>query len=157
MQLYKLAGDLTAWRGFKYYEQKRVLRFEKKDDGVYEGVVAGNDKNPYYVRIDAVDRYACTCSCPFATEYGRICKHMIALSFAAEPADAEVYFSERAIPLLKKEAKRQETDAAIEEYVSSLDKLEMQRLLLELLFARPPELRERFLREHTEFDPSDIT
>ena len=152
MQLYKLAGDLTAWRGFKYYEQKKVLRFEKKGPGVYEGSVAGNDKNPYLVRVDDNDRYACRCTCPFALERGRICKHMIALSFEAEPEDAEVYFRERAIPLLKKDIKRQKTDAAIEEYIAGLDKLELQRLLLELLFERPPELRERFLREHTDFD-----
>ena len=154
MKLYLFAGDITAWRGFKYYEQKKVLSCSKKADGVYEGLVSGNGREPYQVYIDAYSRNSCTCTCPFASSRNRICKHMIALSFEAEPQDAEMYFNERAKPMLEREFRREEEEQALMEYVAGLDKLEIQRLLISLLLDGSEEQFVRFMREHLEIDPS---
>ena len=154
MKIYRLAGELTAWRGFKYYEQKKVLNCKRVGPGVYEGVVSGNGSEPYMVTIDANSRYACTCTCPFADTRGKICKHMIALSFQAEPEDAELYFNEYAKPMLEKELRREQQEYALMEYIAGLDKLETQRILLSLLLDGPEDQFIRFMRENLDIDPS---
>ena len=154
MKLYQQTGRMVAWRGYKYYKQEKVLSCNSTAPGVYEGDVAGKDAT-YHVVVDENSRLGCRCACPYADREGKICKHMIALSFAAEPEDAAAYYEQFALPMLERLRQRELREHAAMEYIAGLDKIETQRLLISMLLDGSPLELDRFLQEHLNISPQD--
>ena len=85
MGLVEIASNNSVWRGMEYYEDKKVIAWEKTGEHTYDGSVSGNKGHTYKVHIDKEHPRKSTCTCPFADGRRVVCKHMIALYFTAEP------------------------------------------------------------------------
>ena len=139
MGLIELASGNSVWRGMDYYNNKKVISWEKIGSGEYDGIVAGNSTTPYSVHINKVHPRKSTCSCPFAEGRRVICKHMIALLFTAEPKAAEDFLKEVEKWEAEEEAREQQHYEDLKKYVRSLSKSELQEQLFDALV----ELEER--------------
>ena len=91
MSIRTLASGASAWRGYEYYTEKKVLSFTQTGGDEYTGQVAGNGPAPYQVKINTAHPRQSKCNCPHADGRRVICKHMVALFFAAFPEEAEDY------------------------------------------------------------------
>ena len=104
MGLIEIASGNSVWRGMDYYENHKVVSWNKSGNSTYEGVVSGSNGDSYNVYIDKLegvvsgsngDSYnvyidklhprKSICNCAFAKGRRVVCKHMIALYFTAEP------------------------------------------------------------------------
>jgi len=85
MGLIEIASSNSVWRGMDYYENKKVISWNKSGDDIYDGIVSGSKGNSYAVHIDKAHPRRSVCNCPFADGRRVVCKHMIALYFTAEP------------------------------------------------------------------------
>lgn len=52
MGILSCASGASAWRGYEYYEAKKVTSWKKINESQYEGEVSGNSLAPYHVKID---------------------------------------------------------------------------------------------------------
>ena len=68
MSILSAASDASVWRGYEYYEKKKVLSWKQTGEHEYEGEVAGSGKKPYHVMIDTEHSRRSTCDCPLAKE-----------------------------------------------------------------------------------------
>ncbi len=91
MGLLNCASRYSVWHGYDYYKNKRVESLIKYSDCDFSGVVKGTKK--YEVKINAEHPRKSSCNCPRANGKRTICKHMIALYFAAFPEEAEKYYN----------------------------------------------------------------
>ena len=136
MSILTAASSASAWRGYEYYTEKRVISAVQSGEDTYEGEVAGRAGAPYRVKINTAHVRRSKCSCPHADGTKRICKHMVALYFTVFPQEAEDYI--RAVEEYEREeeARREEQQRALWAYVRSLSKQELQeelyRVLMEL-------------------------
>lgn len=148
MSLLTCASNASIWRGYDYYEEKKVLGYEKMDDDRYIGIVEGSDHTLYRTIIDVAHPRKSTCDCPHADGKRIICKHMMALFFTVFPKEAEELYNE-AIKYQEEEEHRQEeqTDRIIK-YVQKMKKDALCQALLEVLFDGPEWQLERFVREN---------
>ena len=88
-KLIDAAGENDLLRGINYYERHRVQACEKTGAHTYDGKVSGSEGNIYTVHIDTDEPQNSTCTCPHAQRKDvTVCKHMIALYFAANPDEA---------------------------------------------------------------------
>ena len=133
MGLIELASGNSVWRGMDYYNDKKVISWEKTGSEEYDGIVAGNSVAPYSVRIDKAHPRKSTCNCPFADGGKVICKHMIALLFTAEPKAAEDFLKEVERWEAEEEAREQQHYEDLKKYVRSLSKSELQEKLFDAL------------------------
>ena len=119
-------------------------------DEFFHAVVSGSKKEPYTVTIDLEHLRNSSCTCPHAAGRRVICKHMVAVFFAAFPEEAEKYYAD----VLKAEEEwenyQDELANKLVKYVRALKKQEAQKQLLEVLESGPEWQRERFIREHIE-------
>ena len=132
MSIRTMASGASAWRGYEYYTEKKVLSFTQTGEDEYAGEVSGTGPAPYQVKINTAHVRQSKCNCPHADGRRAICKHMVALFFAAFPDEAEQYEREE-------EARMEDHYAALQSYVKSLSKEELQEQLFEAL----AELEER--------------
>lgn len=140
MGILSLASRASLWRGYEYYTEHKVCSCKQLDADEYEGTVAGSAGALYNVKINTAHARKSTCDCPHAAGRRIICKHMVALYFAAFPDEAQVYrteveerereFEERE---LEREKLRNERYEELKKYVFSLSKEELQEQLLSLL------------------------
>ena len=147
MSLIDLASGASAWRGYNYYKDGKVLRCLRTEEARYEGEVSGSNGEVYRVRLDLEHPRRSECTCPHAAGKRIVCKHQVALYFTAFPEEAEKYYREviEAEEEAERERVRQET--AVIERVRKMKKSELQDALLELLFNGPEWQYERFARE----------
>ncbi|MDD3360802.1 MAG: SWIM zinc finger family protein [Hespellia sp.] len=94
MGLIEVASGNSVWRGMDYYNDKKVLSWEKTGDGTFDGIVSGSENQRYQVHVDKGHPRKSTCSCPFAKGRRVVCKHMIAMFFTAEPQAAVNFLKE---------------------------------------------------------------
>lgn len=139
MSIRTIASGASAWRGYEYYTEKKVLSLSQTGEDEYTGEVAGTAPAPYQVKINTAHVRQSKCSCPHADGRRVICKHMVALFFAAFPDEAERYIEEVEEFEREEEARMEEHCAALRSYVKSLSKKELQEKLFEAL----AELEER--------------
>lgn len=139
MGLIKIASGNSVWRGLDYYNNKKVVSWEKTGSEAYHGIVSGSDGNTYNVQIDKAHPRKSTCNCPFADGRRVICKHMIALYFTAEPKEAKRFLEEVKNWEAEEEAREQQHYEDLKNYVMSLSMSELQERLLNVLV----ELEER--------------
>lgn len=133
MSIRTLASGASAWRGYEYYTEKKVLSLSQTGENEYIGKVAGNDPVPYQVKINTAHVRQSKCNCPHADGRRVICKHMVALFFAAFPDEAEQYIGEVEEYEREEEQRMEEHYAALRSYVKSLSKKELQERLFEAL------------------------
>lgn len=94
MSIRTIASGASAWRGYEYYTQKKVLSLSQTGENEYIGQVAGSDSIPYQVKINTAHIRQSKCNCPHADGRRVICKHMVALFFAVFPNETEQYIKE---------------------------------------------------------------
>ncbi|MDO5431621.1 SWIM zinc finger domain-containing protein [Eubacterium sp.] len=133
MGLIEMASGKSVWRGMDYYNNRKVISWEKTGAEAYSGVVAGSEDNIYNVHIDKAHPRKSTCNCPFADGRRVVCKHMIALYFTVEPKAAEDFLKE--VEEWEAEALEREKQhyEDLERYVKTLSKAELQEQLLSAL------------------------
>ncbi len=87
MSILTVASGQSVYRGYEYYTQNKVLVHTQINDNEFEGFVEGSEEKPYKVRINIAKPKTSACDCPFANGK-RVCKHMVAVFFAAFPEEA---------------------------------------------------------------------
>ena len=133
MSILSNASNASAWRGYEYYQYKKVEYFAQLNDAEYEGTVAGSSGKHYHVKINTEHIRKSECDCPFAHGKRVICKHMVALYFSVFPKEAAQYIKEIEENEREEEAREQEHFAEIEHYVKSLTKAELRDALFNAL------------------------
>lgn len=135
MGLIDLASNKSFWRGVDYYKNENVLSWEKNDNE-YIGVVKGSHNERYKVLVDKVHPKKSKCTCPFATGKRVICKHMLAVYFAAEPKELDDFLAEQ--ERLEKEWEEEEEQRMIEHEQNLMNKAKSMKkadLVEELVLA----------------------
>lgn len=133
MSILSIASNASAWRGYEYYEGKKVLSWEQTGEHEFEGEVAGSEKEPYHVMIDTEHPKKSTCNCPHAEGKKIVCKHKIALFFTAFPKEADRYMAEIEEYEKEEEKREQERYDQIVKYIKSLSKEELRVALTNAL------------------------
>lgn len=133
MGLIEIASGNAVWRGMDYYENKKVISWNKSGDDTYDGIVSGSEGNSYTVHVDKAHPRRSVCNCPFADGRRVVCKHMIALYFTAEPKAAKDFLKQ--VEEWEREEEEREKQHYIElrKYINSLSKAELQERLYNAL------------------------
>lgn len=150
MGLLDIASGKSVWRGYDYYENKRVLSYKLINDKLIEGVVSGSSGAQYNVAVDISHAKRSTCDCPHAEGTRRICKHKVALYFTAFPDAARQFLEDVRAYEEEQEERAERLEGAVIDYVHRLKKRELEELVLALLFAGPDWQFERFVDENIE-------
>ncbi|MCD7846525.1 MAG: SWIM zinc finger domain-containing protein [Oscillospiraceae bacterium] len=148
MGLIECASGASAWRGYDYYREKKVLRIISVGDGVFVATVAGSSTEPYTVTIDVNHPRKSKCNCPHADGKRIVCKHMIAAYFAAFPEKADEFYEDYLQSVKDEEEWEEEVSERLRVYVNSQGKKQLQEIVLELLYDGPDWQYDRFIREH---------
>ena len=151
MSIQTAASGKSAWRGYEYYCDGKVRSVIKLDDTHYGGAVAGSRAELYNVVIDLEHPKRSTCDCPFANGR-RVCKHMVAVFFAAFPEKARQYKAEIDLAIEEEEQYREELPERIEQYVNKLTKAELRDLVLTLIYELPEYEFDRFAQDYIDTD-----
>ncbi|MGC6174579.1 SWIM zinc finger family protein [Lacrimispora sp. 38-1] len=133
MSILSIASNASAWRGYEYYEGKRVISWNQMDKHEFEGTVRGSGKEPYHVMIDTEHPKKSTCNCPHAEGKRIVCKHKIALFFTVFPKEADRYIAEIEEYEREEGEREQEHYDQIVRYVKSLSKEELRTALINAL------------------------
>ena len=133
MSIRTMASGKSAWRGYQYYKENKVLSLSQTGYDEYTGLVAGSSADPYQVTINTEHPRRSKCNCPHADGRRIVCKHMVALYFAAFPDEAKQYMKEVEEAEREEEKRQTEHLAEIRAYVKSLSKKELQDELFESL------------------------
>lgn len=150
MGILNLASGDSCWRGYRYYEEKRVLELRRPDGTHLQARVAGSGAEPYNVTLDLEHIRRSSCDCPLAAGRRVICKHMVSAYFTAFPEEAKKYYAD----VLRAEREWEVEQAALadklERYVRTLKRKDAQDKLLEVLEMAPDWLWDRFVRDYVE-------
>ena len=148
MGLIDIASSASAWRGYGYYKENKVLSINKINENEYEGTVAGSSNEPYSVHIDILHPKRSTCNCPFAEGNKKICKHKVALYFSVFPDEADKYLT--AVEQAEKEAEEYEEQIydLVGQKIQKMKKSELQDALWQVLMDGPEWVFDRFVREY---------
>ena len=148
MGLIDIASSASAWRGYEYYKENKLLSVNKINENEYEGTVAGSSKEPYSVHIDILHPKKSTCNCPFAEGNKKICKHKVALYFSLFPDEADKYLA--AVEQAEKEAEEYEEQIydLVGQRIQKMKKSELQDALWQVLMDGPEWVFDRFVREY---------
>lgn len=147
MSILSAASSKSAWRGYEYFMDDKIQFVKKLDDTHFFGAVAGSEAKPYAVTIDIEHPKRSTCDCPFANGL-KVCKHMVALYFAAFPEEAIKFKAAIDHALEEEEQYREQLPERIEKYINSLNKTELRDLVLNLIYELPEYEFERFVRDN---------
>lgn len=147
MGLIELASGASAWRGYDYYENNKVLSHNKTGENKYAGTVQGNGRK-YDVEINLEHPRSSSCNCPHANGKRIVCKHMVALYFAVFPKDAQRFYKDTVIAQEEEEERQEKLENALIDHVSKMRKADLEEALLQVLFDGPEWQYEQFLREH---------
>lgn len=149
MSLITLASRKSLWRGYEYYKNNHVYYKSNKSATEIEGKVCGSGRT-YTVNIDIEHTRKSKCNCPYADGKRIICKHMIALYFAAFPKEAKDYYNEVIAYEQEQERMEEELEYKIEKYLDTLSKSQLQDLIYDLLYTGPEWQFDKFVNENIE-------
>lgn len=148
MRVVNLASGTSAWRGYEYYTQSKVISYEQIDEGVYIGKVRGSDKNVYDVTLDVAHPRKTQCNCPFANGKRIVCKHAVALYFAIFPDEAVAYKTQIDKEEEEYENWLEELPDRVINYIHKLNKKELQEQLIDIVLNSEQWILDRYIREH---------
>ncbi len=147
MSILTAASSKSAWRGYEYFMENKVQFVKKLDDTHFGGAVAGSGTDPYAVTIDIEHPKRSTCDCPFANGL-KVCKHMVAIYFAAFPEEAIKFKAAIDRAIEEEERYQEELPGRIEKYINRLNKAQLKDLALNLIYELPEYEFERFVNEY---------
>ena len=133
MGLIEIASGDSVWRGMDYYENHKVVSWNKSGDSTYEGVVSGSNGERYNVHIDKLHPKKSICNCAFADGRRVICKHMIALYFTAEPDVVKVFLKQVDEWEHEEEERQKQHLDDLRKYINGLSKAELRERLYDAL------------------------
>ncbi len=133
MSIVSAASGASAWRGYEYFQQKKVLFWQQTGECKFEGAVTGSRKEAYHVVIDTEHPTRSTCDCPHAEGKKIVCKHKVALFFTIFPNEADQYIAEIEACRREEEEREEEHYRQIVKYVKSLSKEELREALIDAL------------------------
>lgn len=133
MSILSIAKYSIIWRGYGYFESKKVLSWNKINGDVFEGEVAGSCPEPYHVTIDTKHPKKSVCNCPYAEGARIVCKHKVALFFTVFPEEAAQYIAQINASEEEEERQAQERYDQIVQYVESLSLKELRAALINAL------------------------
>lgn len=148
MSILSLASAQTVYRGYEYFKGGNVAGMERSSGNTYTGVVAGSNGKRYDVIIDLDHPRKSQCACPHAAGKRIICKHMVALYFAAFPEEAAKYIAELEAYWEEEERQQEQTERRLIAKVESMRKSELQQALLTLLMDGPEWQYNHFIDEY---------
>ena len=148
MSLLSCASNTSAWRGYYYFKDHKVLAHDQIDDGQFMGMVQGSNGELYSTMIDVRHPRKSKCNCPHADGKRIICKHMIALFFTVYPLEAQNFYDEAMRYQEDAEQYAEELQNRVVHYVEHMKKAELQQALLALLFDGPEWQYDRFVRDN---------
>lgn len=153
MSIVSLASTESAWRGYEYWRDKKVVCFTKNSDESYSGVVSGSDGKQYQVMIDLAHPRKSSCTCPHAAGRQIICKHKVALYFSVFPDEAEEYFRQWKdewddIEDVEEEDEWDEREFRVLQRIQHMRRDELQQALCQLLFDGPAWQFDQFIEEY---------
>ena len=150
MAFYDSASAKSLWRGYDYYCEGKVARFEVRSDHEIVGHVQGSDGAEYEVSIDVDHPRRSTCNCPFADGRRVVCKHMVALYFTSVPNSEDDFLADMEQRERDYEAQeeryREERLAEITASVKAMSAKEARERLIELLYQ--DFLRDRYRNDY---------
>ena len=114
-----------------YFMPRPLLFCIKSEKSVCYSVP--DNKKVYHVHIDTEHPRKSVCDCVFAKGRRVICKHMIALYFTAEPKAAQAFRKKIEEWEAEEEERERQYYEALEKYVKSLPKKELQEKLFHAL------------------------
>ncbi|MBR0343392.1 MAG: hypothetical protein IJH64_14305 [Oscillospiraceae bacterium] len=94
MKLTELAAYRVVERGLDYYLNGNVSDIMQTGSSEFQASVLGNGEEPYIVKINLEKPRSSSCTCPYATGTN-VCKHMIALYYAINSAEADEFVENR--------------------------------------------------------------
>lgn len=148
MGLLECASGASVWKGYDYYEEKKVVDIEEIGPNIFTAKVSGNSNALYSVELHIDHPRKSKCNCPHADGKRIICKHIVAAYFTVLPEEAEKLYAE-AMEYEKEEAKhKEELTNKVCHYVRHMKKSELQDALLQLLFNGPEWQYDRFVRQN---------
>lgn len=148
MSLLSSASAASVWRGYDYFQERKVQKLEKIGNNRFIGMVAGSERNTYTTTIDLEHLRQSSCNCPHAAGRRIICKHMVALFFTVFPDEADKFYAE-AMAYEEEEAQRQEElYNMLPKYIHKLKKSELEQILLDLLYGGPDWQYDQFIRRY---------
>ncbi len=148
MGLIDLASANSVWRGYDYYEYKKVDDYSKLSENEYEGIISGSDNRKYDVFIDIEHPRKSKCNCPHAKDKRIICKHMIALYFTIFPKEAEKLIEDSKKYEKEEEERLDKLYEDTHKYINSLSKKELAIQLEYILNIAPDWVYDRFVRDN---------
>lgn len=134
MELYRSASLQSQFKGYDYFENKKVISFKQISNCEYEGKVKGST-DIYDVIINVEHpKKSSSCNCPHASGTRIVCKHMVALYFTIFPEKASQFMKE--IDEHNREVKEYEKELEIKlkKYIKSMTKKELEEALLKCLY-----------------------
>lgn len=147
MSILTAASSKSVWRGYEYFVENKVQLVKKIDCAHICGAVVGSEPDPYIVTLDLEHPKRSNCSCPFANGH-KVCKHMVAVYFAAFPEEAMKFKAAIDQEAEKVEKYREELPKRIENYVNQLNRSELRELALRLIYELPEWEFECFVSEN---------
>lgn len=148
MKVVNIASSDSAWRGYEYYKDGKVISYKQTENGVYKGKVKGSDNAIYNVTLNLNKVRNTACDCPFAKGRRVVCKHAVALFFAIFPDDAKTYKTQIDKEQAEYETWEEGLPDRVEAYVRKLSKKELQDHLLDVLFIADDWVLDRYIRHH---------
>ena len=148
MGILECASGESAWRGYDYYKNKKVVCLTEIDANRFSARVSGNSRAPYSVELDMNHPRKCKCSCPHANGRRIICKHMVAVYFTVHPEAAEQFYTEAMAYQEEAEARAEALYDKVCKYVSHMKKSELEEALLRVLFDGPEWQFDHFVRDN---------
>lgn len=148
MKVIELASAKSVWRGYEYYEDKKVANYKQIGTDVYQGGVHGSNNVVYNVTLNVDRPKKSTCNCPFANGRHVVCKHAVALYFTLFPDYAIEYKKQVDIEQEEDEDRIDSLPSRIVSYVRSLTNQELQNQLLDVLFESDESVLLRYANQH---------
>lgn len=155
MSILSLASAQSAYRGYDYFIDKKVLSTEQTGDTTFTGVVSGSNGARYDVTIDTAHPRKSQCTCPHAAGRRVICKHMVALYFTFFPDEAEEYRVDLEACWEEEEREQEEIQEKLIACVHNMAKSELQEVLLSLLMEGPEWQYDQFVDMYLDTDDYD--
>ena len=148
MGILSVASGQSVYRGYEYFQAKKVLSTEEVEAGIFKASVSGSDDNTYDVIVNIAHPRKSQCTCPHAAGRRIVCKHMVATYFAVFPLEADQYIEDLETYWEEEEQRQSDLVDAVVKYVSRMKKSELQQELLRILFDGPEWQLERFVDEN---------
>lgn len=147
MGMIECTSFASMWRGYGYYKENKVKNLQQISDTQYTAEVEGSTDEPYKVSIDIKHPKRSKCNCPHADGKLIVCKHKMAVYFAAFPEEAQRIYDEAMGYQEKEEKRREDIYEKVCQHIKKMKKNELQEALYNLLMFGPDWQYDNFVQE----------